>query len=346
MSIESFIKAMPKVEINLQLEGAMPAALLLNIASRNDVADGSKQYRAWEALVKQPDPKRVVEIAKVTSSWLKHTDDLKRVVYEVGLALAKQNVRYAEIAINPTLYEGLAETLDALFAAINDGSRRVKAAWGMDIAWLLVIPREEPRRAEELVRYAKSAAGRQANIVGIILSGKEESQPTGQFERSFKQAEKQNVPRAVRAGETHQLEGVLETLESLAPNRIVDARGLAASEDAMRVVAERNIAICVGATRAVKAGFVKDLGEIGLHTMLDQGIVVSVGQDMPALYETTLDNEYLKLIEAGALTQDSLEDIALNAVRGSFLEEDAKTAMIEEFKAAYAALREQEMANG
>lgn len=343
MSIESFIKAMPKVEINLQLEGAMPTALLLNIAARNDVADGSRQYRTWEALVKQPDPKRAAEIAKVASGWLKHTDDLKRVVYEVGLALAKQNVRYAEIAINPMLYEGLAESLDELFAAINDGSRRVKAAWGMDIVWILVIPREEPRRAEELVRYAKSVAGRQANIVGVILSGKEETQPAGQFERAFKQAEKQDVPRVVRAGETQQLQGVLDAVESLAPNRVVDARGLTASEEAMHIFAERNIAVCIGATRALKSGFVKDLSEIGLHTMLDQGVVVTVGQDMPALYGTTLNNEYLQLVEAGALTQDSLEDIALNAVRASFLPEETKTIMLADFKAAYASLREQDL---
>jgi len=344
MTIEGFIQAMPKVEINLQLEGAMPSALLLHFANRNDIADGSKQYRAWEALVKQPDPKRAFEIAAVTSGWLKHLDDLKRVVYEVGLALAKQNVRYAEIAVNPTLYEGMTTSLDELFDALNDGSRRVKAGWGLEIAWLLVTSREEPRRAEDFVRFARSAAGRQAKIVGLMLSGKESAQPAGQFERAFKQAEKQGLLRAVRAGDSEKLQGVLAAIENLAPNRLIDACGLVGSEDTMHLVAEGGIAVCIGASRAVKVGLVGSMDEIGLHAMLDHGIVVSVGQDMPALYDTTLNNEYLKLLEVGALTLDSIEDIALNAVRASFLPDDVKKSMVEEFKTAYAELREQELA--
>src|SRR6476646_2254453 len=104
MSTASFIAALPKVELNVQLEGAMQLHTLKNIAEQNDIPETLKRYSQWWSVVEQPDYARIYEIARRADSWVKHAYELTRVVYDLGTALAKQNVRYAEVSVNPALY--------------------------------------------------------------------------------------------------------------------------------------------------------------------------------------------------------------------------------------------------
>lgn len=346
MTIESFVRAMPKVELSMQLDGALPLTTLLMIADHNDIASTLKGYRGWLAAVKAPEPKRAYETARMAASWLRHPDDLRRIVYDVGLGLARQNVVYAEIGIAPSLFESVSASLEELFAAANDGADRVKRARGLEIAWVVMIPRDEPRRSDELARWASTAAARKANVVGLGVSGKESAQPAGQFERAFRTVEKKELPRVVRAGDSDGAEGIADALATLSPTRLLDARGLLDSPEATQTVVERGITVVMGAARSLKSGFVRDLKDLPLHALIDAGVRVSVGADMPSIYGTTLTDDYLALVQSGALTVDSLEDVVLNGVRGAALAESARTAMLERFRTEIASLRAEHLAAG
>jgi adenosine deaminase len=65
---------------------------------------------------------------------------------------------------------------------------------------------------------------------------------------------------------------------------------------------------------------------------------------MPSLYQTTLSDEYLAAIEFCEFSVDEVENLALNAVRTSFMAEDTKTAMLNTFTEAYADLRVEHLA--
>jgi adenosine deaminase len=343
MTLASYLQAVPKVELNLQLEGAMPLNSLLTIARRNDIPDTLKGYKTWLGLLEKPDYKRLSEITRTASSWLLHADDLTRIVYDVGLSLAKQNVRYAEIGVSPTLYETLNLSFDEWLNAINDGRDRVKRAWGLEIMWILMIPRDDPRRADDVARQAASAAARKGGVVGFGVSGREEVMPVGQFEKAFQNAEKKELFRVARAGDYDRGQGVLETITTLLPNRLLDARGVTESPEAITALAERGIGVCVGVSRALKHGWIQQPNELALQMLMDEGVRVTVGTDMPVLYQTTLTDEYHKLVESNALALDGLEDIALNAVRASFLLPEEKETMLASFKEEYEKLREEHL---
>src|SRR5436190_19634242 len=121
MSTASFVAALPKVELNVQLEGAIQLHTLKNLAEQNDVPETLKRYSQWVGLIETPDYARIYEIARMQASWLKHPDDLTRVVYDLGTALSKQNVRYAEVSVNPALFPDMNGSYDDFLTAINDG---------------------------------------------------------------------------------------------------------------------------------------------------------------------------------------------------------------------------------
>jgi adenosine deaminase len=67
-------------------------------------------------------------------------------------------------------------------------------------------------------------------------------------------------------------------------------------------------------------------------------VLVSLSSDMPGVYGD-LNAEYQNAVTAANLTVDELDDLALNAVRASFLSDAEKTVMGEALRAEYARLR-------
>jgi adenosine deaminase len=339
MSTASFIAALPKVELNVQLEGAFQLQTLKNIAEQNDIPETLKRYSQWFGLIEQPEYPRINEIARMAASWLKHSDDLTRVVYDLGTTLAKQNVRYAEVGVNPALFPDITANYDDFLAAINDGRDRAKRAWQIDMAWIFVIPREEPRRADELARWTTTASARRGGVIGLGLSGDENAQPVGQFARAFQTVEKKDVAKVARAGDAKGADGVLKAIEELRPSRILDGWGAAGSDEAIKALVDGEITLAVNLTRAQKQGWATNLADYPLRKLYDAGVSLVIGADMPSLYRTNISAEYLAVVEKCGFSFEELENLGLNAVRTSFLPEEAKAEMVKTFTQAYTELR-------
>lgn len=344
MSLESFIQAMPKVELSIRLEGAFRRETLGIIAEQNDIPDTVRHWQNWLKQLEKPEPNRIDETIKVLSSWLRHPDDLTRIVYDLGVYLSRQNVKYAEVGINPVLFMLPGMVLEEFLEALNDGRDRVLRAWNVQMAWLLMIPREEPRRADEIARWANSATGKKGGVIGIGLTGREEAQPSAQFERAFTSAQKKELPSVVRAGDQQQAEGILAALQTLNPNRILDGRGAADAPDVLKQLSDTGISLDVCLSRALCLGWYQGYAAYPLRDLYDANVRLTINSDMPTFYQSSLNDEYLAVVQHGGMTIEELETIALNAIHNSFLPESDKLARLTEFKEDYAHLREKHLA--
>jgi len=342
MSLESFVQAMPKVELHVHLEGAMQKERLLIIAEQNEIADGLKHFDQWVALLDDPDYARLYEIVATTIQWLQHPDDLTHVTYELGVWLARQNVRYAEIHVNPIHFTERGWSFEQYLAALNDGRSRAERGWGIQMRWVMTIARDQPRHADEIVRWA---SGQNNGIVGIDLGGPESAQPIGQFERAIKTAVKKQIPYSIHAGEAGGAESVLEALQQMEPTLLIDGWGVAESPEAQNILIEKSIPLNICLKRAVCHGWIEAYADYPLRVLLDRGISVLLSSDMPWYYQTTLTDEYLAAVQHAGLQVEELEQVALNAVQSSRMPEEDKAAMIEAFKDEYAQLRADHLEN-
>jgi adenosine deaminase len=339
MSIEAFIREMPKVELHLHLHGAIPKQTLLLIAEQNEVAESTKHFKEWVKLLDNPDYHKLDDLIQITSQWIQQPEDLTRVVYDVGVDLAKQNVRYAEVSIDPTLYADKGIDFETFLSAVNDGRDRVQRGWNVRINWILTIPRDQPRKADDVSRQASSVIGRKAGIVALGLSGKESAQPIGQFERAFKTVEKKGILRAPHAGDMLGAEGILEAIERLNPDRIYDGWGAADAPDVIALLKERYIALNICIAHDLCHQHVDSYAGYPLRHLYDEGVTLVLGSDMPTFYKSSLSDEYLAVLEHNGFVLEEIEDIALNAVRTSALPVEEKEAMLSTFTETYHELR-------
>jgi adenosine deaminase len=338
--MESYIRAMPKAELGLQLEGAIPKQTLVMIAEQNEIPSTTKGYADLVKQIDKPVYEKLPELSAIVSQWVRYPDDLSRMVYDVGVALSRQNVRYAEIGVNPLLYMNhTGMQFEQFIEALNDGRDKALRGWNVQMQWVLNIPREEPRRGDDTTRWALSATARKYGVVGLGLTGREETQPAGQFERPFKSAEKKGLPRIVHAGDKLGAEAVLGAIEHLLPTRIIGGWGTTEAPDVVKQLVDNNIALGITMARQLCLGRIQTYADYPLRWIFDQDVKLTLTSHMPTFYKSTLSDEYLALVEHNDFTLEDLEEIALNAVRYSTLPEEEQAKMLKIFREDYAKLR-------
>ncbi|MEI2688949.1 MAG: hypothetical protein V9H69_04255 [Anaerolineae bacterium] len=92
-----FIQQMPKVELHIHLEGAIrEPATLLRLAERNRVALPADTVEGLRAGYTFSDFEHFVQIYMAIQQCLRSADDFSPVAYELGVDMARQNIRYRE----------------------------------------------------------------------------------------------------------------------------------------------------------------------------------------------------------------------------------------------------------
>ena len=328
MSLDSFVRAMPRVELYLQLEGSFQRDRLLTIADQNEVFDDSDSLAVWHGTLTKPDAGRRYELMVETSRWLQYDDDVAHVVYETGLALARQNVVYAEIHVNPAHFTEHRWSFSRLLAALNDGRRRAEVAWKIQLRWVLSVFRDQPRHADEAVRLASSEEGMRGGIVGICLAGPEDAQPPGQFERAFRTAARKEIPTAVHANaDAGSADSLREMLETLQPKRIIGGFGVAGDPALAAELAGQGTSLVVTMGEAVALGLVDAYDAYPLKQLADDGLNPIAASAMPGYYGSSLTDEHLNVVNFCGLDVDELQMMVLNSVRASWLPEEEKAAL-------------------
>jgi len=344
MDTERFIRAMPKVELNARLEGYYRKDVLMLIADENEVAAETKHFKTLAGEWDQPDFAKFDAFVRGYMSWLVFPDDLTRLVYDVGVALSRENVKYAEVSINSVFHRLSGMSFEDFMTALNDGRDRVERAWGLKINWVMTVPRDVPRSADDALRWAASVTGKKTGVVAFGISGSEGAQPAGQFKRAFDTAIKKEIPTVAQAGDVDGAEGVVGVLD-LGANRIVDAWGITEDPDGLTNLVENSSAVAISLGRARALGWVTELADYPLQALVDAGVKVVLSAEMPAFYGMTLSDNYIAAVNEIGLSIGELETIALNGIEASYLDEPEKAQLLEEFRAEYARLREEMMSS-
>lgn len=332
MSVHEFIKAIPKVELNVQLTGALQKETLLMVAHQNGVPGELKHFDSWVELLDEPDYTRLDEIAEVTGKWVKYEEDIAHVVYDLGVNLSKQNIRYAEVAVAPSYFmetDGMG--IEVLIDALNDGRDRALRGWGVDMAWIFCIPRDNPRSGDDVARWATGATARKGNVVGLGLIGQEDAQPVGQFRRAFMTVRKKELETVAHAGSNIGVDAIPPALEELEPNRLTDSWGLHEADELVKQLADDKLPIVVSLSRAVALGYIDQVSDYPLQTLFDSNLNIMLSSGMPSLYKSTLTEEYIMAHEECGLEIDEIVELIKRSIEYSFMDDDKKADILATF---------------
>jgi len=335
MSIESIIRAMPKVELHVHLEGAVRPATLLQLAQRHNIelpADNVEGIQQWYTFRDFP---HFVEIYIKISDCLKTVDDIELIAREFLAGQAEQNIRYSEVTYTAwTHYIRKGMAFEDQMAAINRARAWAEAELGVTMNLIIDIPRIMP--ADEALMVADWAISAHGNgVVALGLGGPEVNNPASRYKESFDRAWAAGLPCILHAGETVGPESIWDALNSGRTLRI--GHGVRCLEDPKLVdyLREKQIPLEVNPTSNICLGVFPHFEDHPLPKLIAEGLYVTLNSDDPPMFNTTLTDEYLKANQILGLDINTLQGLALNAVRVSLLSAEQRAKMEADFTTAF-----------
>lgn len=343
MSLKSYLCAAPKAELHVHLEGSIQPATLLTLARRNGVSLPAETVEGLRQWFVYRDFLHFVDIYGAIASCLKRIDDFELITYELGAELARQNVRYAEVTTTPIMHIQWGTPHDIYFEGLTRGRERARRDFGVEIAWIFDVVREDPRtaRAREGADHTLATAidGMRDGVVALGLAGSEAGAPPEPFAPWFDRARAAGLHSAPHAGEHLGAESVRGAIEALGAERI--GHGVRAIEDPSLVaaLAELGIPLEVCPTSNIRLGVYPNLAAHPLRRLHDAGVALTINSDDPPLFNTTLNDEVALLAAPFGFDVATIDEILLNGVRHSFLPAEREQALEAEFRSQMAALR-------
>jgi adenosine deaminase len=314
----SLIRAMPKVELHVHLEGSVRPTTFLRLARRHGLDVGALDERSVVELFRFRDFAHFIELYERCSRAMREPDDFELVVIELGLAAHRQHVRYLEVTFTPSLHErdgGI--PFDEQLDAVARGAVEVHRQTGIDMRF--VLDHVRGWSVDECARVAEWAvAGRDRGVVALGLGGYEPGRPASLFAEPIEWAAARGVPLVPHAGEAVGPEGVRDCLR-FAPPRI--GHGFRAAEDPALMIEliERGTVLDVCPTSNVCTGTVTDLAAHPVRRLWDAGVRLTLNSDDPSMFATDVVREYQLAADIFGFTPAELAAMTLVGVDAALL---------------------------
>jgi adenosine deaminase len=321
------LRALPKVQLHCHLEGTVRAATFRELADRYGVvsARAAGPVEATYAFANFGEfLLTFAEVCKV----LRTPADYARIARDYAADAIAQNVRYAEVFISPSVWTFFHANLDVdeTVAAMRSAFDDVRREHGLEVALICDLTRNfGVERAQQTAERAVGFAHAGLGVIGIGLGGDESKYPAEDYFGPFVYARAHGLHCVAHAGEAAGPESVRAAIDILGAERI--GHGVRAIEDPglVDLLADRGIPLEVCPTSNRLTG-VAPAGRPHPIVELDaRGVICALDADDPALFSTTLSDEYALAHEW--LGWDGVLRLAGNAIDASFASAERKTAL-------------------
>ena len=332
MELESFVRSLPKAELHLHLEGAVPATTAIGLARKHGLAIGDLEDAS--KFFEFADLGEFLRAYDIICRSIVDADDFHRVTYETLARCAASGARYVEFFFSPQAHlpngVAYATMLDGIIAAMRDAERDLRVHSHLVPALNRELGPEVGGHFLDLV-----LSDRRDEVIGIGLDYNEVGHPPALYADVYRRAKKAGLHVTAHAAENGPASNVSDSLDLLGCDRI--DHGYHVVDDPALVAAcrERGVFFTVCPTTTTHTTTFRDLSspDHAIRRMLNSGLNVVINTDDPALFRTDLATEYLLAARRLGCTPRQLGDIALNGLRASWLDDTTRRSWIAEWGA-------------
>src|ERR1700737_3695986 len=322
------VASLPKAELHLHLEGSIQPSTVCALTARHGVKVSEEEVRRRYAYQNFTE---FLETFKWVTSFLRDPQDYALITHDLAEYLLSQRVIYAEVTISIGVMLLRKQRPEANFQAILAAAEPFETR-GLHMNWIFDAVRQfGAEAASRVVVAAKQCASK--SIVAFGIGGDELSVPTIELRPVYDQAAALGLHRLIHAGEIGGPEKIREAVELLGAERI--GHGIAAVNDPslMDLLADRRIPLEICPQSNIRTGALAlqlrranaRIEDHPLHALFRHGIPIVLSTDDPAMFHTTLLNEYEQAQQLG-MTESELQRLAQMSFDFAFERQHSRTA--------------------
>jgi len=320
--MEDAIRALPKVELHLHIEGSLEPELMFALAERNGIDLPYSTIEEVQAAYEFNDLQSFLDIYYAGAQVLLKEQDFYDMTWAYLEQCRADKVRHTEIFFDPQTHTErgvpFETVVKGISRALSDGYEQLGITSHLILCFLRHLS------ADAAMATLEQALPWREHIIGVGLDSSEQGHPPEKFKAVFDRARAEGFLTVAHAGEEGPPEYITQALDLLEVKRI--DHGVRCLEDPLLVrrLQKERIPLTVCPLSNVKLCVFDRLENHNLKKLLDANLRVTVNSDDPAYFGGYIGQNYLATARALNLSLDDIETLARNAVTASFLDDGAK----------------------
>ena len=335
-AIRRLIKAMPKAELHLHIEGTLEPEMMMQLAVRNGIQLPYADVEAIRRAFAFGSLQDFLDMYYTGMAVLVTSRDFFDLACAYLTRMHAENVRHVEIFFDPQGHTSRGLSFDTVLSGLVDALERAKRDYGISSKLIMCFLRHLPE--EDAFATLKHACRCKDHIFAVGLDSSEKGHPPSKFSRVFREARENGFVTVAHAGEEGPPSYVCEALDDLQVKRV--DHGNRALEDAslfQRLVRDQiPMTVCPLSNQRLQV--CPDLTQHPLRRMLKAGLRVTVNSDDPSYFGGYLTDNFLAIQSALSLDRSEIITLGRNGFLSSFMDDFEKQAAVDGFDAFIAGL--------
>ena len=327
MDLMTFIRALPKAELHLHIEGTLEPELMFQLARRNGRPLPCGSVEELRAAYDFSDLQSFLDLDHAGAAALVREEDFHDLALAYYRRAAADGVVHAEVFFDPQTHTARGVAFETVLDGLERAAREARAEWGISTRLILCFLRHLPEA--EAFAALEQALPHRHRIHGVGLDSSERAFPPSLFQRVFRRCRELGLHVVAHAGEEGPAAYITQALDLLGAERI--DHGVRAVEDpalVARLAAER-VPLTVCPLSNVKLRVFQRMADHTLKGMLEAGVRITLNSDDPAYFGGYIAQNYLEAAEGLGLSRAQLVTLARNSLLASFVTEPERAPWLE-----------------
>jgi adenosine deaminase len=330
-NIASFVRALPKAELHLHIEGTLEPEMTFKLAAKHGIQLPYPDVAALRSAYSFSNLQSFLDIYYQGVQVLNDADDFFQLTYAYLQRAHADGVVHVEIFFDPQSHMERGIPLSVVFDGINralaTGERELGISYRVIPCFLRHLSEDAAMQTfEALLPYREY-------FCAVGLDSSENGHPPSKFSRVFARVRAEGFLTVAHAGEEGPSSYIWEALDDLKVSRIDHGVGCEADAQLCQRLAQAHIPLTVCPLSNIKLAVFDRMAAHNLKRLLQRGLCVTVSSDDPAYFGGYVLDNLLAVQQALDLTQDDMVTLARNSITASFLSDVDKQVWLKKIAA-------------
>ena len=338
--LPELLRAMPKAELHIHIEGSLEPEMIFALAQRNGVQLPYASVEALRAAYAFTNLQSFLDLYYAGASVLLHEQDFYDMAWAYFERARADGVVRAELFFDPQTHTSRGVPMQAVIEGLSRACADAQAQLGISADLILCFLRHLSE--EDAFATLEAAMPFRRHFIGVGLDSSEVGHPPEKFARVFERARGLGLHVVAHAGEEGPPAYIWSALDVLQVERI--DHGVQAIHDArlMQRLVDTQMPLTVCPLSNLKLSVFQDLADHNIGRMLEAGVRVTINSDDPAYFGSYLLENYLQTFAALYLGAREAYRLAANSLEASFAPEEDKHRWMHELKQVFQRMTEQD----
>lgn len=320
--IQEFIRALPKAELHLHIEGCLEPDLIFRFADRNGVKLKYDSVESMRQGYQFDNLQDFLDLYYDSLSVLLNEQDFYELTWAYLLKAKENNIVHTEVMFDPQAHTArgvpFSAVVGGIYRALTEGYDKLGISFRLILSFLRHLD------AEDGFKTLAEAEPFKGWITAVGLDSSEKNYPPDLFTGLFEAAHEMGFLTVVHAGEEGPPEYIWGALDLLKASRIDHGNSCVQDPDLVDVLCIYEIPLTSCPLSNLKLKVVKSMEDHPLREMLERGIRVTVNSDDPAYFGGYLNDNFIAAAEALQLSREDILQLVKNSFEAAFISDNEK----------------------